>query len=118
MSENDPWKNWYQEPTPSDPASADRTVSMPQPSNRPSFEPTPGSGGGAGGGYRGRRRVGARWRVPGGGGGGGRAVATGGGSRWSSASSSCSSSPARPEPTSGSTGSWTDRSRCPRPPRP
>src|ERR1700733_6430812 len=51
MSENDPWKNWYQEPTPSDPASADRTVSMPQPSNRPSFEPTPGPGGGAGGGY-------------------------------------------------------------------
>jgi LCP family protein required for cell wall assembly len=49
MSENDPWKSWYQEPTPSDPASADRTVSMPQPSNRPTFEPTPGSGGGAGG---------------------------------------------------------------------
>jgi LCP family protein required for cell wall assembly len=51
MSENDPWKNWYQEPTPSDPASADRTVSMPQPSNRPTFEPTPGSGGGGAGGY-------------------------------------------------------------------
>ena len=50
MSENDPWKSWYQEPTPSDPASADRTVSMPQPSNRPTFEPTPGSGGGSGGG--------------------------------------------------------------------
>ena len=50
MSENDPWKSWYQEPTPSDPPSADRTVSMPQPSNRPSFEPTPGSGGGSGGG--------------------------------------------------------------------
>jgi LCP family protein required for cell wall assembly len=58
MSENDPWKSWYQEPTPSDPPSADRTVSMPQPSNRPSFEPTPGSGGGGGygagaGGYAG-----------------------------------------------------------------
>jgi LCP family protein required for cell wall assembly len=51
MSENDPWKSWYQEPTPPDPASADRTVSMPQPSNRPSFEPTPGSGGGGAGGY-------------------------------------------------------------------
>jgi LCP family protein required for cell wall assembly len=53
MSENDPWKSWYQEPTPSDPPSADRTASMPQPSNRPSFEPTPGSGGGGygGGGY-------------------------------------------------------------------
>jgi LCP family protein required for cell wall assembly len=50
MSENDPWKNWYQEPTPSDPSSADRTVSMPQPSNRPTFEPTPGPGGGGGGG--------------------------------------------------------------------
>ena len=37
MSENDPWKNWYQQPTPGDPASADRTVSMPQPSNRPTF---------------------------------------------------------------------------------
>ena len=49
MSENDPWKNWYQQPTPPDPASADRTVSMPQPSNRPSFEPAPGSGGGNGG---------------------------------------------------------------------
>src|SRR5580698_5369192 len=55
MSENDPWKSWYQEPTPSDPPSADRTVSMPQPSNRPTFEPNPGSGGGGygggGGGY-------------------------------------------------------------------
>jgi LCP family protein required for cell wall assembly len=49
MSENDPWKNWYQQPTPSDPASPDQTVSMPQPSNRPSFEPAPGSGGGNGG---------------------------------------------------------------------
>jgi LCP family protein required for cell wall assembly len=49
MSENDPWQSWYQESAPSDPASADRTVSMPQPSNRPSFEPAPGSGGGAGG---------------------------------------------------------------------
>src|SRR6202050_4148193 len=57
MSENDPWKSWYQEPTPSDPASADRTVSMPQPSDRPSFEPTPGSGGGGygAGGYGARR---------------------------------------------------------------
>src|ERR1700722_5128257 len=53
MSETDPWKNWYQQPTPPDPASADRTVSMPQPSNRPTFEPTPGSGGGNGGGYGG-----------------------------------------------------------------
>ena len=50
MSENDPWKNWYQQPTPPDPESADRTVSMQQPSNRPTFEPTPGSGGGNGGG--------------------------------------------------------------------
>jgi LCP family protein required for cell wall assembly len=49
MSENDPWQSWYQESAPSDPASADRTVSMPQPSNRPSFEPAPGSGGSAGG---------------------------------------------------------------------
>jgi LCP family protein required for cell wall assembly len=49
MSENDPWQSWYQDSAPSDPASADRTVSMPQPSNRPSFEPAPGSGGGAGG---------------------------------------------------------------------
>src|SRR5580692_11156310 len=46
MSENDPWKNWYQQPAPPNQESADRTVSMPQPSNRPSFEPTPGSGGG------------------------------------------------------------------------
>ena len=56
MSENDPWKNWYQQPTPPDPESADRTVSMQQPSNRPTFEPTPGSGGGGGyggGGYGG-----------------------------------------------------------------
>jgi LCP family protein required for cell wall assembly len=54
MSENDPWQSWYQETPPTDPASADRTVSMPQPSNRPSFEPTPGSGGAGGygaGGY-------------------------------------------------------------------
>ena len=50
MSENDPWKNWYQQPTPPDPESADRTVSMQKPSNRPTFEPTPGSGGGNGGG--------------------------------------------------------------------
>ena len=73
MSENDPWKNWYQEPTPSDPASADRTVSMPQPSNRPSFEPTPGPGGGAGGGY------GAGGYGAGGAGGYGGAGAGGGG---------------------------------------
>jgi LCP family protein required for cell wall assembly len=55
MSENDPWKSWYQEPTPSDPPSADRTVSMPQPSNRPTFEPNAGSGGGGygAGGYGG-----------------------------------------------------------------
>ena len=54
MSENDPWKNWYQQPTPSDPATADQTVSMPQPSDRPTFQPTPGSGGGYGaGGYGG-----------------------------------------------------------------
>src|SRR3984957_2955420 len=59
MSENDPWKNWYQQPTPPDQASADRTVSMPQPSNRPSFEPTPGSGGGYGGGYGGASGGGA-----------------------------------------------------------
>jgi len=52
MSENDPWQSWYQETTPSDPASADRTVSMPSPSNRPTFEPTfePTPGSGAGGG--------------------------------------------------------------------
>jgi LCP family protein required for cell wall assembly len=50
MSETDPWKNWYQQPTPPDPSSADQTVSMHQPSNRPTFEPTPGSGGGNGGG--------------------------------------------------------------------
>ena len=69
MSETDPWKNWYQQPTPPDPASADRTVSMPQPSNRPTFEPTPGSGGGnGGGGYGG-----------GGYGGGGYGGASGGG---------------------------------------
>jgi LCP family protein required for cell wall assembly len=66
MSENDPWKSWYQEPAPSDPASADRTVSMPQPSNRPTFEPNSGSGGGYGaGGYGGDAGGG------GGGGGGG-----------------------------------------------
>jgi len=61
MSENDPWKSWYQEPTPSDPASADRTVSMPQPSNRPTFEPNPGSGGGgySAGGYGGGGSAGA-----------------------------------------------------------
>src|ERR1700678_2688724 len=58
MSENDPWKNWYQQPTPPDQESADRTVSMPQPSNRPSFEPTPGSGGGGGYGGHGRRGLG------------------------------------------------------------
>ena len=46
MSENDPWQSWYQETPPPDPASADRTVSMPQPSDRPTFEPTPPSGGG------------------------------------------------------------------------
>jgi LCP family protein required for cell wall assembly len=68
MSENDPWKSWYQEPTPTDPPSADRTVSMPQPSNRPTFEPNPGSGGGGyGGGYGG----GASGGSGGGGGGGG-----------------------------------------------
>jgi LCP family protein required for cell wall assembly len=61
MSENDPWKSWYQEPTPSDPPSADRTVSMPQPSNRPTFEPNPGSGGGGygAGGYGGGASGGA-----------------------------------------------------------
>src|SRR3984885_2162882 len=72
MSENDPWKSWYQEPTPSDPPSADRTVSMPQPSNRPTFEPNPGSGGGYGaGGYGG-----------GGYGGGGASGGAGGGGGW------------------------------------
>jgi LCP family protein required for cell wall assembly len=71
MSENDPWKSWYQEPTPSDPASADRTVSMPQPSNRPTFEPNAGSGGGYGaGGYGG------------GGYGGGASGGAGGGGGW------------------------------------
>src|ERR1700722_11948434 len=78
MSENDPWKNWYQEPTPSDPASADRTVSMPQPSNRPSFEPTPGPGGGAGGGY-GAGGAGGYGAGGYGGAGGGGAGAGGGG---------------------------------------
>src|SRR6202044_263577 len=65
MSENDPWKSWYQEPTPSDPPSADRTVSMPQPSNRPTFEPNSGSGGGdgAGGWSSWSRRVGKRTPV-------------------------------------------------------
>ena len=70
MSENDPWKRWYQEPTPSDPSSADRTVSMPQPSNRPTFEPNPGSGGGGygaggygGGGYGGGAGGGGGWGV-------------------------------------------------------
>ena len=74
MSENDPWQSWYQETPPSDPPSADRTVSMPQPSNRPTFEPTPGSGGASGynvGGYE----VGA-------GGGGGYEVGAGGGGGW------------------------------------
>src|ERR1700679_3181454 len=71
MSENDPWKSWYQEPTPTDPPSADRTVSMPQPSNRPTFEPNPGSGGGYGaGGYGG------------GGYGGGASGGAGGGGGW------------------------------------
>jgi LCP family protein required for cell wall assembly len=74
MSENDPWKNWYQEPTPSDPESADRTVSMPQPSNRPTFEPTPGSG--AGGGY------GAGGYGAGGYGGGAGAGGSAGGGGW------------------------------------
>ena len=70
MSENDPWKSWYQEPTPSDPPSADRTVSMPQPSNRPSFEPNPGSGGGGygAGGYGGGASGGAGAGGAGGGG--------------------------------------------------
>jgi LCP family protein required for cell wall assembly len=74
MSENDPWKSWYQEPTPTDPPSADRTVSMPQPSNRPTFEPNPGSGGGGygGGGYGGG----------GYGGGGASGGAGGGGGGW------------------------------------
>jgi LCP family protein required for cell wall assembly len=76
MSENDPWKSWYQEPAPSDPSSADRTVSMPQPSDRPSFEPNPGSGGGGygGGGYGGGGY--------GGGGYGGGASGAGGGGGW------------------------------------
>jgi LCP family protein required for cell wall assembly len=73
MSENDPWKSWYQEPTPSDPPSADRTVSMPQPSNRPSFEPAPGSGGG---GY------GAGGYGAGGYGGGGASGSGSGGGGW------------------------------------
>ena len=87
MSENDPWKNWYQQPTPPDPASADRTVSMPQPSNRPSFEPAPGSGGGNGdygnGGYGGGSGYG------------------GGGGAWGAQPPLVSP----PAPTSGSTGS-------------
>jgi len=74
MSENDPWKNWYQQPTPPDPESADRTVSMQQPSNRPTFEPTPGSGGGNGGGGYGGGGYGG-----GGYGGGGYGGAGGGG---------------------------------------
>jgi LCP family protein required for cell wall assembly len=69
MSENDPWKNWYQQPTPPDPESADRTVSMQQPSNRPTFEPTPGSGGGnGGGGYGGGGYGGGGYGGAGGGG--------------------------------------------------
>ena len=61
MSENDPWKSWYQEPTPSDPPSADRTVSLPQPSNRPTFEPNSGSGGGYGAGGYGGGAGGGGW---------------------------------------------------------
>jgi LCP family protein required for cell wall assembly len=68
MSENDPWKNWYQQPAPPDQASGDRTVSMPQPSNRPTFEPNPGSGGGNGGGYGGGGYGGASGGGAGGGG--------------------------------------------------
>src|ERR1700729_109007 len=71
MSENDPWKSWYQEPPPPAPPSADRTVSMPQPSNRPTFEPNPGSGGGYGGGGYGGGGYGGG-AGGGGGGGGGR----------------------------------------------
>src|ERR1700733_3126471 len=74
MSENDPWKSWYQEPTPSDPPSADRTVSMPQPSNRPTFEPNPGSGGGYGAGGYGGGGYGGGGASGGAGGGGGGAA--------------------------------------------
>jgi LCP family protein required for cell wall assembly len=91
MSENDPWKSWYQEPNPSDPSSADRTVSMPQPSNRPSFEPSPGSGGGGygGGGY---------------GGGGYGGGASGGGGGWGAQPPLVSPPGARPTGAPGGAG--------------
>ena len=60
MSENDPWQRWYQEPPPSDSASAsaDRTVSM-SPSSQPTFQPKPWSGAGGAGGAGATARSGA-----------------------------------------------------------
>jgi len=51
MSDNDPWQSWYQEAPSADPASADKTASMPTPGqHRPTFEPAADGYGGYGGG--------------------------------------------------------------------